>query len=38
MNTAIDSIGESKYNSNNNSPAYVGYMYGDVYEYKKFKP
>ena len=26
-------IGSVKYNENQNSPAYVGYMYGDVYEY-----
>ena len=27
-------IGTSAFNSSNNSPAYVGYMYGTVYQYK----
>ena len=33
-NTGADTtIGDSKFNSSNNSPAYVGYMYGTVYNH-----
>ena len=35
-NTGTDSqIGRSKFNNDNNSPAYVGYMYNTVYPYKR---
>ena len=35
--TYRDRIGWAKFNEQNDSPTYVGYMYGDVYQYNTFE-
>ena len=35
--THRDRIGWAKFNEQNDSPTYVGYMYGDVYQYNTFE-